>query len=232
MSEFIKNVSSFRVGEFPEVLLVRCDYVLERYSEGEFRRRGIEFPAELKRSVVKRQAEFLAGRYVAKEALTVTGVAVPHVGIGGGRSPMWPSGVSGSISHTDGSALCAISLQEYYSCVGVDVEGVIGEAVTEEVAPTILTERDKDFLSAYEVSFPRLLTLVFSAKESLFKALYPRVGFYFGFEVACFCGLDIKNHTFTLSLTQGLSDRFRMGCTFRGAYWMDQGSVVTLIAFS
>lgn len=232
MSEFIKNVASFGAGEFPEVLLVRCDYVLESYSEEEFRRQGIEFPAELKRSVAKRQAEFLAGRYVAKEALTVAGVTVPHVGIGGGRSPLWPRGVSGSISHTDSSAVCAISLQEYYSCVGVDIEEVIGGVVAEEVAPIILTERDKDFLSGFEVSSPCLLTLAFSAKESLFKALYPSVGFYFGFEAACFCDLDIKNNTFTLSLTQDLSGRFRVGCTFPGVYWMDQGSIVTLVASS
>ncbi|HDX8597363.1 TPA: 4'-phosphopantetheinyl transferase superfamily protein, partial [Aeromonas dhakensis] len=60
------------------------------------------------------------------------------------------------------------------------------------------------------------LTLIFSAKESLFKALYPRVGRYFDFLDARW--LTMTEQTLTLELVGGLTPTLPAGwrCTM---YW-------------
>ena len=55
----------------------------------------------------------------------------------------------------------------------------------------------------------RLLTLVFSAKESLFKCLYPRVQEFFGFAAARVIALDRVRHTLVIQLEQTLTPHLR-----------------------
>ncbi|SUI55146.1 Uncharacterised protein [Serratia marcescens] len=53
--------------------------------------------------------------------------------------------------------------------------------------------------------FNELLTLTFSAKESLFKALYPQVRCYFDFLDARMVAVDTQRQTFVLALLKTLT---------------------------
>lgn len=132
--------------------------------------------------VSKRQAEHLAGRLCAREALrALTGVAkVPAVGAD--RAPQWPAGVAGSITHGGGWAGAVVGQRSAWRGLGLDVEKQLPEQRAERLAAQILTaaelSRLQDLPAAQRAS---RISLTFSLKESLFKALYPLVlrTFYF-----------------------------------------------------
>lgn len=125
--------------------------------------------AQLSRTGKKRQTEHLAGRIAAVYALQTVGEkSVP--GIGSNREPLWPTGFFGSISHCGHTALAIVSRAP----VGVDIEEVLTDSLAESLADQIAEGPELAYLRATPLPFPLLLTLAFSAKESLYKALSAR----------------------------------------------------------
>ena len=134
------------------------------------------------RGVGKRQAEFLAGRLCAREALRgLTGVgSVPAVGED--RAPLWPAGLVGSITHGAGWAGAITARAEHWRGLGLDIERLLSSERADRLAAEILTPGELDGYAALPAAArARLVTCTFSLKESLFKALYPlvRQRFYF-----------------------------------------------------
>ena len=96
--------------------------------------------------------------------------------------PIWPEAVVGSITHGAGEALAIVGSRCQWSGLGLDVEKRLGTERAAKLAGEILTPAELQRaagLSAEQLA--RLVTLTFSLKESLFKALYPLVltRFYF-----------------------------------------------------
>lgn len=130
----------------------------------------------------KRQAEYLAGRLCARQALLqLTGAAsVPAVGAD--RAPCWPAGVVGSITHGDGWAAAVVASASDYQGLGLDVETWLSHERAERLAAQLLTSAELQRLEQLpESQRAAQISLSFSLKESLFKALYPLVQqrFYF-----------------------------------------------------
>lgn len=130
----------------------------------------------------KRQAEYLAGRLCARQALLqLTGVAsVPAVGAD--RAPCWPAGVVGSITHGDGWAAAVVAHAGDYQGLGLDVETWLSHERAERLAAQLLIPAELLRLTQLpESQRASQISLSFSLKESLFKALYPLVQqrFYF-----------------------------------------------------
>ncbi|MDC0611224.1 4'-phosphopantetheinyl transferase superfamily protein [Vibrio sp.] len=145
----------------------------------------------LESAVKKRQAEFIAGRYVAKDALSDLGfsndTAIP---IGRNRAPLWPAGVVGSISHNHNTAVCVVGKSDSYGSLGIDVETILEPSVTAEVLPLIATQSETAIFCPSQWNEQSMATLLFSAKESLFKALYPLVQHYLEFKDAILTEID------------------------------------------
>lgn len=150
------------------------------YADGLFDVFQIDAPSALQDAISRRKAEFLAGRYCAKHALQQLGRSGP-VGIGRHRSPAWPSGVIGSISHCGDLACALASPSPKLWGLGVDLEERIGEEAVDGLAQTILTEDEQRWLALPGASPADTLTRIFSAKESFFKAAHACVGDYFEF---------------------------------------------------
>lgn len=137
------------------------------------------YPAEagaVARAVPKRRAEFAAGRRAARMALAALGLPKTEIPVGPHRAPVWPEGVAGSITHDRGLALAAV----------IRKPGGLGIDLT-EAAPlpggtrrTILPHAEEAGLSDLEARAG------FAAKESLFKALFPRMKTFFDFDTAVF----------------------------------------------
>src|SRR5260370_23097329 len=66
-------------------------------------------PQALRYATQKRQGVLLAGRWCAEEALQCLGAGSTHVAMAEDRTPIWPDGVVGSITHTDDFAAAAVS---------------------------------------------------------------------------------------------------------------------------
>ncbi len=129
-------------------------------------------PPALERARPKRRAEFAAGRQAARLALQAAGLkGAESPGIGADHLPIWPEGWRGSISHSTRLAGALVARVDAIRFLGLDIEGVMAPELAQEIAPEIMPEAP---LTGEDAAF--LLTRVFSAKEALFKALYPVVG--------------------------------------------------------
>ena len=183
--------------------------------------------ARLAHAAPKRQAEHLAGRIAAAHALRELNVTtVPDIGKSG--EPLWPVGVVGSISHTDRCALAVVS-HHTQGPMGIDGERILDAHEAEEIKEGIIDTQEEALLRCTGLPFSLALTLVFSAKESLFKALFPQVNAYMGFDSARITALD--DETLTLALTRPQAT-WATGATFTLHWLRDEELIITLLSGS
>lgn len=133
-------------------------------------------PDELNAAVPKRRSEFLAGRLVAALALRQAGL--PEAVGRQGRAPVWPESAVGSITHSRDRAIAAVSTS--YQGLGLDCEALVPADRATQLAASIFTEAEARFRPE-ALPFATFFTLVFSAKEALYKALSPRLSRVPGF---------------------------------------------------
>jgi 4'-phosphopantetheinyl transferase EntD len=99
------------------------------------------------------------------------------------RAPLFPDGVVGSITHTSGFCAAAVARSASFAGVGLDAER--DEALSERAAARICSSGELVALRALPGRSPeRWAALVFSAKETLYKAYFPLTGFFIGFRDA------------------------------------------------
>lgn len=207
-----------------------CCFNPEAYHDTLYHRIDVPLSAELARSVPKRRAEFLAGRYLARHVLEKLGINQFTLLSGEDRSPMWPEDLCGSLSHNKDSVLCAIHRRsDIFSGVGVDVETLMSDDRADSLWPGIIDDDEYQWLQGGDMPFGQALTLSFSAKESLFKAIYPTVQHYFDFLDAQITVLNQVQQIFELQLQTTLTSEFPAGRRFKGVYRMMADKVTTFI---
>ncbi|CAD0335455.1 hypothetical protein CFBP7900_21950 [Xanthomonas hortorum pv. carotae] len=159
---------------------------------------NIACPDTIARSVRKRQAEYFFGRLAAQQALQhqvlVAAGMCPDIATGSSSEPLWPAQVIGSISHTNRLAAAAVAPLGRWHGIGIDLEHVVGADAREALLSTVVDSSELALLQSIcastNVLLEVLLTIVFSAKESLFKASFSAVGRYFDFSCAHLVALD------------------------------------------
>ncbi len=191
-----------------------------------FQTEKIICPASIRRSVPKRQAEFFFGRLAAHAALRSLGKADCEIGIGASREPVWPADVIGSISHTRSVAAALVANSFEHAFAGIDIEEIVPPESESAVRSQTVNDAELSCLHAASTPYDSrtLLTLAFSAKESLFKALFPHVGFHFGFDAARVTAFD--HSRIRLTLTADLNSNFRQGRSFDLSFAMLTPAVV------
>ncbi|MCF4994470.1 4'-phosphopantetheinyl transferase superfamily protein [Pseudomonas syringae] len=151
----------------------------------DFQRSAVEVPPSIQRSVAKRQAEFLAGRICARAALQQLDGHGLIPAIGEDRAPVWPAHICGSITHSTGRAAAIVAHKQHWRGLGMDLENLLNAERAERLAGEILIPAEMQRMAAGSRDLLALcVTLTFSVKESLFKALYPIVQKRFYFEHA------------------------------------------------
>jgi len=129
--------------------------------------------------VDKRLREFTTGRACARKSLLKLGIPPCPIRIGPRREPIWPKGIVGSITHCSGCCAAAVARSLDLCSIGIDAEEnlPLGEGVLEVIAsPQEQTEIRT--LGGSGLHWDRLL---FSAKESVFKAWYGLAGQWLDF---------------------------------------------------
>lgn len=203
----------YMIRPFGDVPVLCHPFEAGHFCDSAFAAAGIACPDSIARSVRKRRAEFFHGRLCARAALAVLAAPDAQVGIGAGREPLWPAGTMGSISHTRALAAAVALPAAQGNGIGIDLElaghgGALGAA--------------RDFIvCAAELAYLRgaaggfdldlLLTLVFSAKESFFKATYGAVRTHFDFDAVEVTGIDLAQGRMTLLVKIGLCAQVRAG---------------------
>lgn len=214
----------------PDVPLVAMDFDEARLQDQDFQRTGIPMPENLQRAVAKRKAEYLAGRLCAREALQqALGVgAVP--GTGEDRAPQWPSGSVGSITHSHGKAAAIVAPRHRFASLGLDLEQTMPDDRAIKLTDQILTGHEQQrFAQALAEQPGDFLTLAFSLKETLFKALYPLTLKRFYFEHAELLEWTSEGMARVRLLTD-LSQEWRNGQELTGQFVNRSGQLLSLIA--
>ncbi|WP_095078446.1 4'-phosphopantetheinyl transferase [Pseudomonas sp. Irchel s3h17] len=214
----------------PGTVLLSTRFDSSRLEYEDFRRCTIEPPPSIQRSVAKRQAEFLAGRVCARAALQqLEGLGcVPA--IGEDRAPVWPAHICGSITHSTGRAAAIVAHKAQWRGLGMDLENLLSTERAERLAGEILTPCELERMAADSREQRALrVTLTFSVKESLFKALYPIVQKRFYFEHAQVLEWTEDGHV-RLRLLTDLSSEWHNGKELDAQFGMKDGQLLSLVS--
>lgn len=204
------------------------------FDDANFNRHAIHCPESICRSVVKRRAEYFYGRYCAQRALELAG----HVGVqvlsGAEREPLWPTGVRGSITHSDGMAAAAVLPSRHYRGLGIDIASPIGPDMWKAVVGIAVTPHEYQFLAGLPAAFgmERYLGLVFSAKESYFKGLFEETRQYFDFHALEICGIDCDRQLLRFLAKQQVCPELPVGAHFELPFRiLENGDLLTVFSW-
>ncbi len=122
-----------------------------------------EEQAHIARAVPSRQADFSTGRHCARQALRALGIPPAPIPAGPLRGPIWPPGLTGSITHDAGLCAAVVAHLTVYRGLGIVIL-VVARA-------TPIVESAKGQITAPGEESGSDLVLRFSAKESVIKAI-------------------------------------------------------------
>jgi enterobactin synthetase component D len=188
-----------------------------------------ELPESLRGAVDRRQRAFAAGRCAASAALaSLHGDRRHEVGIGVRGEPQWPSGTVGSITHDAHQARCAAALTRDAIGIGIDLEHRMSNARADGVRSSIADQSELvNGLWPSAMDAATRLTVAFSAKEALYKCLYPQVGRVFDFLDIAVSHVDVPTGRIALRLCGDLSAGWLGGTVVTGRFAVDDTRVAT-----
>jgi 4'-phosphopantetheinyl transferase EntD len=186
------------------------------------------FPEEeavVAKAVDKRRREFTTARACARAALAQLGVPPVALLPGERGAPQWPEGIVGSITHCSGYRAAVVARSGALASVGIDAEP--NAPLPKGVLPAVSLAAERDMLAGLAAGHPGVSwdRLLFSAKESVYKAWFPLTRRWLGFEDAEL-SIDPLAGTFTARIL--LEDSQVRG--FSGRLLARDGLVVTAIA--
>lgn len=195
------------------------------------------FPEErehIAHAVAKRRAEFAAVRRCAREALRELGFPPVPILPGEKREPTWPEGVVGSMTHCVGLCAAAVARAEDVEVLGIDAEvhAPLPEGVLELIALDSERERLAALAASHATAGPdggpvHWDRVLFSAKESVYKAWFPMTRRWLGFEEA---DIDLRpDGTFAATLLTAVSEAPDAPRGFAGRWAVSGGLTATAV---
>ena len=144
-----------------------------------------EEEAAVTQATPKRRAEFTAGRLYARAALRKLGISDQAIPRASDRRPLWPAGAVGSISHSGSHCAAIAASRGSYAGLGLDLDSIWPLSAELHALVAHPSER-KDFDCPVDMAMGPIDRgkLVFSIKETLFKAIYPATRRWFDFHDA------------------------------------------------
>jgi 4'-phosphopantetheinyl transferase EntD len=136
------------------------------------------------KAVESRRREFATARNCAHQALALLGEAPAPIVRRERGAPQWPAGIVGSITHCAGYRAAAVARARDVLTIGIDAESdeALPDGVLDLVSLPDERARLRDLATAASgTCWDRLL---FSAKESVYKAWFPLAGRWLGFDEA------------------------------------------------
>ncbi|MCU5773142.1 4'-phosphopantetheinyl transferase superfamily protein [Erwiniaceae bacterium BAC15a-03b] len=226
---FIHTLRQITVPQFPWLRLTEIRFALHHFDDSLFALLAIDPPAHLGKSVKKRRAEYLASRYAARSALAAAGVDDFLLLNDEQRAPIWPPGFCGSLSHTSQRAVIITAAAQPGRRIGVDAEQTMQAESARELSEMIVSASELQRLKQCGLPLAQALTLTFSLKESLYKALFPVLRQFMDFHSAEIVGLEGETGRAQLRLTRDFSAELQAGRLFSGYFQQQQDEITTLI---
>lgn len=212
---------------------------------------NIFMPFYVARASLKRKCEFFIGRLAAKFALASLGnYALFIIKKGQHGEPLWPKYITGSISHsmldcTQGIAIATAAIntpninhddginhynQNDKNISGIDVEIKQNAGIFKEnpsILNSLMSPQEAKLLSPFLDQVPALYLILFSAKESLIKALYNKYQQLIPFDAMHCIGFHTKTCTLSFYLPQG-SSKMATSRTIQVKYLELEDKIITL----
>jgi len=159
-----------------------------------------------------RHRSWVAGRFALREAFRDLGIEPGPILPTPRGAPALPSDLAGSISHKRTLAVGLAAHRENGACIGVDLENCppvltsVEEARAQarpDVRTRVLTQDELKRLACEpEKDHRRIVTLHFSLKEALYKALAPFLNRHVGFHEASLIARPDGSVQITLGLSK------------------------------
>lgn len=127
----------------------------------------------------KRWSEIRAGRACARRALASLGILEYALLPGPSRAPVWPASIVGSITHCEG--YCAAVVTSASEVLGLGIDAESHGSFPLELADRAAARDELVAASRLVGSDQVAACLIFSAKESVYKALHPITGEFLDF---------------------------------------------------
>lgn len=185
--------------------------------------------AVVARAVERRVAEFATTRACARRALAQLGYPPGPIPRGTRREPVWPEGVVGSLTHCDGFRAAAVAPAASFRSLGIDAEP--HARLPDGVERTVALPGERRMIAELADRVPEVCwdRLLFSAKESVYKAWFPLAGRWLGFDEAEVT-FDPAARTFVARLlVEGPEVDGRHLTAFDGTWRVMQGLVLTAV---
>ncbi|MBJ9425484.1 4'-phosphopantetheinyl transferase family protein [Acinetobacter seifertii] len=190
----------------------------------------LEHPLKIAQARVERKNEYLCGRVLVQAVLNhhfgldqpITSMHEPL--------PIWPSHVLGSISHSQNKLIVALSCHAVY--LGIDIEHWVTSEFAQESADLVLTPSEFDLWKSKACEFfefARYVSLIFSIKESLYKAVYPTAKQYIDFLEASIVDINFENQTLTLTFLPEIQQRYQLLEQYQGGWVVEQDHIMTWV---
>ena len=136
-------------------------------------------------SSVSRKEHYRSGRICAGEVLSKLGTrGQPVLRDPQTREPLWPEGISGAITHSGSWAAAAAGKSSDVSGIGIDLEDLERQVDSRISRHVCIPEEQKWLQESGEDFLEQNLKIIFSAKESIFKAFFPYTRTYLHFHDA------------------------------------------------
>lgn len=199
----------------------------------QFGRYSITCPDPIARSSPKRQRDYFYGRLAARLALESMGCMPSYeVGSDSDGRPQWPPGLVGSISHSGDLAAAVVSRRQQYTCIGLDVQYVPNDCNHIDTYVATESERAAVRRQIGQVSESTITALLFSAKETAFKAFSGYLRCVPRFHDMRVVAIDKSSQRMIFSIDQAIAlptiPRKQFGMHYR---LLGQAMVLTLFAF-
>lgn len=187
-----------------------------------------DLPVYVQTASEKRQKEFIAGRLLCQVILFQSG-QLSCITSNIERLPQWPMLYKGSISHTDYDVVVAVQRNSLY--LGIDIEKYLMGECVEDMKPLIVTPLEAEFYKKLcDVFKPeKALTLIFSLKESLYKAIYPQMKTYVDFLDVYLIDLDLNLFTFQIQVKSAIQHKNKLETAYCGGWLFLKHQVITWV---
>ena len=166
----------------------------------------------------KRRAEFTFGRINSHRALSRFGLeSEPILRNPETREPCWPDSIWGSITHSAGFAAVAVGLKKEIKGVGIDLES-FSRSVDFKIRRHVCVDSELEWLESLPTKQAnRALRIIFSAKESIFKCIYPSTKTYLRFKDAAVTINETENN-FSFTILKSFPGIIPQGFPHHGRY--------------
>lgn len=192
---------------------------------------AVDLPEEeqitLKTAVGSRVQEFAAGRSAAREALLKLGLSRAIIPVSKDRSPIWPLGYVGSITHAAGIAVAVVAQVQNIKAIGIDMEKM--SSVTSALWPEIMVAAEIDFLTSLpEYDRSCYATVIFSVKEAFYKFQHPHTKQWMEFRDLSVI-LDLEQQSCLLTATVPIKIGDSEPAIFSGLFRIGSSVVLTAV---